>query len=102
MDPQWYEFAPGVRLQIRPFPRSKASLVLRNGDVVFAGPQRLETFKYCLVGWEGVEDEETGEALKLTDDIKQGLFDGGDGGIVDFVVSKNAELFEQFGAEVKN
>jgi hypothetical protein len=74
---------------------------MREEGILFSGPERLETFRHCLVEWEGVVDAE-GKDLKLTDSVKEALFESGLGGISDFVLEKNAELFSKMSESEKN
>lgn len=101
MDPAWYEFQAGVRFKIRPYPRSKSRFVLQDGAVIFSGTESMQTFLFCLMEWEGVVDQEE-KPIPLTDELKQQLFDTGAMGIADFVIKKNADLLNAFGAEQKN
>ena len=98
---QWFEFRDGARLKVRPRPRTATKFIMREEGILFSGPERMETFRHCLVDWEGVVDTE-GKDLKLTDAIKEALFESGLGGISDFVLEKNAELFSKMSESEKN
>lgn len=98
---QWFDFHDGARLKVRARPRSQTKFFMREEGILFSGPERLETFKHCLVDWEGIVDVE-GKPIKLTDSVKEALFESGLGGISDFVLNKNAELFQQMAESEKN
>lgn len=98
---QWFDFQGGARLKIRARPRSQTKFFMREEGILFSGPERMETFRHCLVAWEGIVDAE-GNEIKLTDSVKEALFESGLGGIADFVLNKNAELFQQMAESEKN
>jgi len=97
---KWFDYN-GSRLKIRPRPRSQTKFIMREDGILFSGPERLETFKYCLVEWENVVDQDD-SPIPLTDAIKVQLFESGAGGISDFVLEKNLELFSQMASLEKN
>lgn len=101
MDSAWYDFRDGARLRIKPYPRSKTRFVMQDGAAIFSGLDSLETFKFCLLEWEGVVDQD-GKPIPLTDDLKIDLFNSGALGVSDFVIRKNVELLNAFGVEQKN
>ena len=98
---QWFDFKDGGKLKIRPRPRSQTKFFMREEGILFSGPERMETFRHCLVDWEGVVDAE-GNPIKLTDAVKETLFESGMGGVADFVLEKNADLFRQMADSEKN
>ena len=98
---QWFDFKDGARLKIRARPRSQTKFFMREEGILFSGPERMETFKHCLIDWENVTDPD-GNALKLTDAVKEALFESGLGGISDFVLEKNGELFSRMQESEKN
>lgn len=98
---QWFDFRDGARLKIRPRPRSQTKFFMREEGILFSGPERMDTFKHCLVDWENIVDA-SGNPLKLTDAVKEALFESGLGGIADFVLEKNGELFRQMQETEKN
>ena len=101
---RWYDFGehePKARIKIRPRKRSQTKFVMRDDGIVFSGPERLDTFKYCLIDWEGFFDLNE-SPIKMTDEIKEQLFESGLGGISDFVLMKNAEMFNEMAEQEKN
>ncbi len=98
---QWFDFKDGARLKVRARPRSQTKFFMREEGILFSGPERMETFRHCLVDWEGVVDAD-GKPLQLNDSVKEALFESGMGGISDFVLEKNAELFRQMADTEKN
>lgn len=98
---QWFDFKDGSKLKIRPRPRSQTKFFMREEGILFSGPERLDTFRFCLQDWEGIVDPE-GNPVKLTDSVKETLFESGMEGIADFVLQKNIELFQQMAESEKN
>ena len=98
---EWFSFGDDGRLKVRPFPRSKSKFKVVDGALIFGGTETLDTFKYCLVDWEGFVDP-AGKPIKLTETIKEKLFDSGLMGIADFVIQKNIELQKATMEEEKN
>lgn len=103
-----YKFMDGTVL-IRQFPAS-LSMVEGNidGFVRISGKQQLEAFVHCLTGWENFEDE-SGDPVALTDEVKQGLFDYPDpelseGGeqLVQFVLKRGKVIAAQEEDELGN
>lgn len=65
------EWEDGVKFLLRPYPMSQ----LRISDKVeLQMEQMLKMFKYCVVNWEGLEDE-AGKLVDCTDKTKQYIFD---------------------------
>ena len=93
-DAAWYDFETGLPvkepsedkpyLQIRPYPLSRSNAVFSEKGIVLRGEDQCEVFKYCLVGWKNVVDA-NGKPLKLTDDVKQKIYDFNLQGIASFV-----------------
>lgn len=92
-DAQEYDFKDGAKLMIRPYPRSKSNLIVKDKGIALTGEDQCKIFKYCLVSWSDVIDA-NGKELKLTDDVKQHIFDFGVDGIPEFVLEK-AKVFER-------
>ena len=100
-DAVWYDFEDGSRLKIRVYPFSKASIAYKDGSMIFSGNDQCDMFKYCLVGWEGIEDQ-NGKALACTDEVKQKIFDFRLNGIPDFVAEKGRQVGSEKEEQEKN
>lgn len=99
-DGEWVEFGDG-RVKVRPFPRSKSKFKVIDGALIFSGSETLDIFKYCLMEWDGFVDNE-GKPIKLTEGVKEKVFDSGVMGLADFVISKQTELQKRIVEEEKN
>ena len=56
---QWFDFGPGTRLKIRPYPATLSNMAFRDGAIVIAGASSFDMFQHCLVDWDGVNDAYT-------------------------------------------
>lgn len=100
---QWFDFRDGVRLKIRPIPRSRQHWLFTAGGVRFDGNQRADDFKYSLVDVEGLDViDQTGKPVKLDDGVKQIIFDSNFEGIPDFVLMKTQEIINAMAESEKN
>lgn len=98
MEPEWVKYNDEVKLQIRPMPNNVNPYKL-NADTTI-GQYAWEVFDYCVVGWEGFEDEK-GNELKFTKKNKELVFNTLDN-ISNFVMEQQSMLKERFQEEVKN
>jgi len=107
-DGRWFEF-DDVRLKIRPYPASKMSFMIKDGNAIIAGEYGLEKFMYCLMAWEWLDAEK--KAAELTKEVKQKIYDfrlgkatidGEEISLSDFVTNKADELFIEASANQKN
>lgn len=98
---KWYDMEDGTRLKIRPYAIGQGDIVFRDGEVVQSGRDRWKMFDYSLVAWEGVVDA-NGKELKLSDKVKQTVFDYSLGEIPTFVIIKNGELLRERQEQEKN
>jgi len=110
-DPVWYDFETGLPvkepsedkpyLQIRPYPLSRANAVFSEKGIVLRGEDQCEVFKYCLTGWKNFVDANDKE-LKLTEEVKQKIYDFNLQGIAGFVgrIARIAEIRKE--SEEKN
>jgi hypothetical protein len=89
---EWFEFRPGVRLKIRPYPQSMSSMTILAGAITFPGADALKTFDYCLVDAEGLDISINGEAQALTAAVKKVIFDFDVEGIPAFVIIHARDL----------
>lgn len=90
--------ADDPKFLVRPFPASKEEFVgRRDGTMVLTGKNLYDKFSYCLVAWENINGDDD-QPLKLTEAVKQVVFDNGLGGIPAFVsecLNKIAEEKEE-------
>jgi len=107
---QWFDFGPGTRLKIRPYPATLSNMAFRDGAIVIAGASSFDMFQHCLVDWEGVNDADD-KPLKLTPEVKKKVFDfrlgqqeidGNTLSISDFVLRKAREISDSIEADEKN
>lgn len=92
----------GVKFQIRPYPASREKLLLMpGGGLALSGEQQLDKFIHCLVGWQGIEDE-NGSPIELTEEVKKVVFDNRLEDIPSFVAEKINEMEAEREAEAKN
>ena len=68
----WVDYEDGVKFLIRPFPASQMMITTKEEEYM---NQAVKMFKYCVVDWEGLEDEETGKPVPCNDKMKQYIFD---------------------------
>jgi hypothetical protein len=100
-DGEWFVFADDAKVKIRAFPRSRSKVKVIDGALIFSGADTMETFKYCLMEWEGFVDSNE-KPIKLSDGIKEKIFDSGIKGLADFVIARNADLQKRILDEEKN
>jgi len=72
-DGRWVDHGE-ARLKIRPYPKSMADVILKDGGVVISGGNSFEMFSYCLQDWDGVSDADA-KPLKLSPAVKKKIFD---------------------------
>lgn len=99
-DKKPYEFEGGT-LYIRPYPAEKSNVILSKEGVVISGQQQRDIFMHCLVDWENVVDAND-KPIKLTDKVKDKLFQFRLNGIVDFVITKSREFTQNKEDQEKN
>jgi len=68
----WINWEDGVRFSIRPYPASQIRTYDNDEDAQMK--QILDMFTYCVVDWEGFEDED-GEPFVCNDKNKKYVFD---------------------------
>ena len=100
-----------AKLTIRPYPKSRVDIIIKDGAMVLSGASALDMFIYCLTKWENVPDA-NGNPLKLSVDIKQKIYDFHMGVITDekgekicmsdFVIRTARGMSEENAAETKN
>ena len=66
---EWVVWEDGVEVLLRPFP---ISLIKPNDDEHQLGKSM---FNHCVINIKGIEDEFTGKDIKITDEIKEYLYD---------------------------
>jgi hypothetical protein len=100
-----------AKLTIRPYPRSRADVMVKDGSLIITGNSMRDMFVYCLTKWEGVTGDND-QPLKLTDDVKRKIYDYKLGSIVDengetvamadFVNAKVREFDNEISGDIKN
>ncbi|MHB8772959.1 MAG: hypothetical protein ACYC7J_18345 [Syntrophales bacterium] len=103
----WFDFGDG-RLKIRPYPLSKADLIIKDGAVIVSGDDSLEMFDHCLIEWERVDDGgDPPQPLKLTAAVKKLIYDFGLGEVdgipmSGFVLQTARRITRDISAAAKN
>ena len=67
-EPKWYKLNKNTEFQIRPFPFSSQTAI----EIM---AMMLEQFKYCVMDWKGVLDEDGKTKLAVNDENKTFLYD---------------------------
>ena len=94
---EWYDFGDG-KLLIRPIPMSRQRIRQEASGIT---ETLKETFFYCLLDWQNFFDEND-QPMKLTEEIKEKLFESNHAGIRNFVMQKNGEKLNEFAELEKN
>lgn len=68
VEPKWFDFDKEVKFKIQPFKFSEVNAP----DIMKA---MLERFKYCLLDWEGLFEEDGKTKLPVNDENKVFLYD---------------------------
>jgi hypothetical protein len=99
-----------AELGIRPYPKSRTELVIRDRAIVLPGINAKDMFVYCLEWWKKVTGEE-GTELKISDELKTQIYDfnlgvieidGKEVSMSDFVIARAREMSEEISADSKN
>ena len=91
----WVEWEDGVKFLLRPFPLT----LMPKSDIGME--QMLEMFVYCLLDWEGLEDEDNDKPIPCNDETKKYMFDY-DAEIRDFVSNTISKIMGVEDKEKKN
>lgn len=67
---KWFTLKGKVRFEIRAFPFSLYDSTVNIGTGNMESTSLKDQFMYCLCGWEGLEDEDTGKLFEYNDDNK--------------------------------
>jgi len=97
LEAEWVDYKD-ARLHMRPLPVS-ANPYQMTGNMTIAD-YAWQVFDYCVIGWEGFEDDK-GNELKFNADNKRLVFDVLDD-ISNFVMEQHTKLKDRFQDEVKN
>lgn len=82
------------RIKIRPAPKSILNILIRdNGEFSISGRDQKRIYLYCFMEWENFEDKQ-GRPLRLTNAIKEKIYDQAAQGIAPFVLSKSRQFEE--------
>ena len=110
-DATWFDFETGEpinepipdkpSLKIKPYPFSKANIIVRDGGMILSGEDQCQTFKESLVAMNAIVGADD-KPLPCTDEVKQKIYDFRMGGIPDFVIGKIREFRASKDAKEKN
>lgn len=95
----WVDWEEGASFQLRPYPITQIESI-KDDDLKSQVEQTLKMFKYCIVDWKGLEDEE-GEKIPCNEKWKQYMFDHY-ADIRDFVLKSINNLMGLEDRELKN
>ncbi len=90
------------KVKIRPIPQRMVSLTIsRDGGFTIPGTDSLRSFVYALMAWENFVDDK-GTPIKLTEIMKEQIFDLSAWGLPSFVQSKSLFLQKRKVDQEKN
>ena len=98
---KWFTLKGKVRFEIRAFPFSLFESAVNIETKKMESTSLRDQFLYCLTGWEGLTDDDTGKAFEYSEDNKLYLFNAYSD-IREFVFTKANLLNEESDKEQKN